>query len=236
MAVPDKDELRRRYLDEGQTVSEIARNFGVSERTVARAMDAHAIARRPHGRKRPAIPAEDVLRQYVDEGRTISELAEAIGVGYGTVRRALVRLQVARRSTVRRRDAPLPTDFELAQRRYLVRRIGGPQTARILKVPKQRLYAQLHIKARSRGQRRRFADDTVWERFAAEVASGASAGDAVRVLAEQYACSARTIWRSLERMHLRQSYASLKPAAPPAAPDIAARDQALAEAPVSGYQ
>ena len=45
----DEAELRRLYVDEGQSVSEIAQRFGCSVSTVTATMDRVGIARRPRG-------------------------------------------------------------------------------------------------------------------------------------------------------------------------------------------
>ena len=87
-AALDADELRRRYVELGQSGPRIAADLGVGHEAVYRRMEALGIPRR----RRPFSPDPEWLRRrYVDDGATVDEIAAEVGYGAETVRRALVR-------------------------------------------------------------------------------------------------------------------------------------------------
>ena len=87
-------------VDRGSTVSEIARRAGVQRKTVRTAMQRHGIEN-PHADRgrRPALldDADWLRRAYVDEQRSMPDIADEVGAAPVTVGRALRRHGIERR-------------------------------------------------------------------------------------------------------------------------------------------
>jgi DNA-binding CsgD family transcriptional regulator len=104
-ALSDPDWLRARYVTQGRTSDEIAGEVGCSATTVKAALRAHGIPTRLGGRvpgTRRTAPGADRLddrdwlrAQYVDEGKSCQQIAEALGCSAMTVHRALCRHGIA---------------------------------------------------------------------------------------------------------------------------------------------
>lgn len=76
----DADFLRRRYVEAGQSASDIAEDCGVSESTVSRWLDRHGIEREPNYQDRAWL-----AEQYVDCGRRQQDIADDCGVTKSTI-------------------------------------------------------------------------------------------------------------------------------------------------------
>jgi transcriptional regulator with XRE-family HTH domain len=76
----DASFLRRRYVIEGQSASEIADDCGVTSSTVSRWLDRHDIRRDPRYRDR-----EWLYDQYVEQGRRQQDIADDCGVTKSTI-------------------------------------------------------------------------------------------------------------------------------------------------------
>src|SRR5450759_5110892 len=132
----DVEQLRRWRLDDGLTFAEIATRAGRSTTTVAEALRRAGVtgpARRPEA---PALDPAVLRRFYVDERRTLGQVAAALGASDRRVRAAIVAAGIPLRPARRRADrAALPTltaeqlgDLYLRQRlttREIAARYGG---------------------------------------------------------------------------------------------------------------
>jgi predicted transcriptional regulator len=87
----DRDLLERRYVLEGRSITAIARELGVSATTVTKRLDAFGISRRPAPRSAEMIDRAHLVREYVERGRTMAEIAGDLGVSASTVRKHLDR-------------------------------------------------------------------------------------------------------------------------------------------------
>ena len=87
-------------VDQGSTVSEIARRAGVQRKTVRTAMQRHGIEN-PHADRgrRPALldDADWLRRAYIDDQRSMPDIADEVGAAPVTVGRALRRHGIERR-------------------------------------------------------------------------------------------------------------------------------------------
>lgn len=100
------DELTRLYVTERRSDAEIAERFGVAPFAVRRRLRASRIRRPPgsHPGDRPPPPRAELEHLYVDEHRTMAEIATIYGVGHATVRRWFDHHGIARRAAGRDTD------------------------------------------------------------------------------------------------------------------------------------
>jgi transposase len=110
---PSKEQLRTWYIDENKTTIEIAKELGVSHPTVGDWMNDYDIevrssseSRLPYGFKKPS--KEKLRTWYIDEHKTITEIAEDIGVGTTTVGRWMKSYSIEIRNAS---EACLPQGF-----------------------------------------------------------------------------------------------------------------------------
>jgi hypothetical protein len=99
MRLDDPQWLRRRYVDEGASIGQMARECGVSWNPVRTALVRAGIEIRPNSRwVHPLLADEAWLRRsYIDRGRTISAIAEELRVDDRRVVRALDAAGIQRR-------------------------------------------------------------------------------------------------------------------------------------------
>lgn len=76
----DASFLRRRYIDAGQSASEIAEDCGVTSSTVSRWLDRHDIRREPRYKDRDWLH-----EQYIEAGRRQQDIADDCGVSKSTI-------------------------------------------------------------------------------------------------------------------------------------------------------
>src|SRR5437868_2303111 len=99
--------LRKLYLDEQHTIMEITQVTGLAQSTIYRTLMHYRIPRRSPGYRRPRTSFrtsidgldEVTLRQaYLEEGRSIQEIATALQCSTVSVRSALIRWAIPRRN------------------------------------------------------------------------------------------------------------------------------------------
>jgi len=76
----DADFLRRRYVDDRQSATDIAEACGVTSSTVSRWLDRHGICREPRYQD-----AAWLSEQYVERGRYLRDIAQECGVTKSTI-------------------------------------------------------------------------------------------------------------------------------------------------------
>ena len=95
LAAPPDVELRRLYEDEGRSVSDIAHRLRVSETTARRwvaeagiALRRSPLKNRRRGQSEPLVPpgVEMLTRLYVEEGRSLADVAAYLGASVHLVR------------------------------------------------------------------------------------------------------------------------------------------------------
>jgi transposase len=111
----DIDRLRRLYVDQRLTISQIAASLGVAPQTVHNRLVAAKIPRRPSpSTPRTDITDDQIRRLYINQGWSAPEIASHFGCGTSTVYARLERLGVARRPARPRSDAR-PSDEDLRE-------------------------------------------------------------------------------------------------------------------------
>jgi hypothetical protein len=200
MARLDEVTLRRMYLDEGQTIQQIARVLHMRKQSICDALTRWAIPRRQRGPRntvmlKPLLDEATLRRLYLDEDQTIREIARTLRVSPSAVRDALVHWGIPRRRPGPRRDLrPLPESTRLVLRSLVaVRGIRG--AARTLKIAPEVVHAMLGSRPLPRGAKPRVDDPAVRAAY--------EAGTAVAAIARQWQCSERTVRRSLQRTCVR---------------------------------
>lgn len=103
--------LQSRYVEQGQSIAEIASELRVSEEGVRQALRRNGIDLRSKRAVRVVLDPELLRARYLDDRRTLHEIAEELGVSTETVRREAHRLGI----DVRRPTAP-PTLTEAVLR------------------------------------------------------------------------------------------------------------------------
>jgi transposase-like protein len=107
-STPTEAELRRLYLEQNQTVHQIAAAHGCSEMLVARLMEHYGISRRPRGHFRPKLSdatVADILNRY-RAGGTVPRIADELDL-----HRSVVRQQVEDAGITRPRRPVSETDM-----------------------------------------------------------------------------------------------------------------------------
>ena len=103
----DRDWLEARYLDDGLSLTRLARLLGCGRKTLSSALVRHGIPRRPPGSRPlidPRLADADWLRAHYEEaGWSLARIAEELGCSRSTVHAALRRQGIPRR---RRGPAP----------------------------------------------------------------------------------------------------------------------------------
>ncbi|MEW6477431.1 MAG: hypothetical protein AB1679_34700 [Actinomycetota bacterium] len=130
------DRLRDLYVERGLSVLEVARRLGRSRDWVIARLDRYGLPRRGWQKKpRPALPAARLRRLWVDERRSVPEVAEHFGVPADWVRAELARHAIRRPRRPPRGLTPLTATVleDLYVRRGLTAaqiagRVGGSPT------------------------------------------------------------------------------------------------------------
>jgi hypothetical protein len=79
------EELRRRYIDEGQTLEAIAAQIGYSAATVSAMLRRYGIPARDTRYRRVEISRELLVQLYSDEHLPIREIIIRLGASAGTI-------------------------------------------------------------------------------------------------------------------------------------------------------
>jgi transposase len=95
---PTAAELRRRYVADGVTIPQLAARYGVGRSTVRQWLENSGIPRRPPGRPSQQAPSrEELVRLYVAEGLSTTQIGQRYGVSQQTALRWLRAADVALR-------------------------------------------------------------------------------------------------------------------------------------------
>jgi transposase len=95
---PPAAELRRRYLADGLTIAQLAARYGVGTSTVRGWLEHAGIPRRLPGRPSQQAPSrEELVRLYVAEGLSTTQIGQRYGVSQPTALRWLRAADIALR-------------------------------------------------------------------------------------------------------------------------------------------
>ncbi len=110
-----REVLERLYVREGLSLKQVAERLGppISKRMVQRALERFGIPMRPArppAFKQEALSRELLERLYVDEGRSLPEVADIVGVSQTTLKKRMNALGIPRRASSWRSvgDRPAP--------------------------------------------------------------------------------------------------------------------------------
>jgi DNA-directed RNA polymerase specialized sigma24 family protein len=190
---PDTARLRRLYVDEQMTISQVAASLGVAPQTVHNRLVAAEIPRRPSpSTPRTDITDDEIRRLYVDQQWSAPEIAAHLGCGTSTVYARLDGMGVARRPARPRRNAR-PGDHELRQL-CATERLSLRQIAERFGVSAQ----AVHGWVTAAGIDRRLPGGTAPPIDTDELVERYLLGASGPELALDFGCSPATIYRRLE--------------------------------------
>jgi TyrR family helix-turn-helix protein len=84
-AMIDQEELRRRYVEERQTIVVIAAQIGCSAATISNLLRRYGIPTRSGRFSRRDVPRALLVQLYSVERLPIRQIAERLGVSHGTI-------------------------------------------------------------------------------------------------------------------------------------------------------
>lgn len=91
--------LKQKYIDESLSMSQIGKLIGVTKHPVYRALKKHGIQARLHSSKYPHLNDKEWLRhQYLDNQKSVKQIAKEINATVGTVHSALTHMGIKTRS------------------------------------------------------------------------------------------------------------------------------------------
>ena len=125
------EQLRRWRVEEGLTIAEVAARAARPAATVAEQLRKAGVLTAPRRRQAPALDAELVRRLYVDQRRTLMQIARQLCCSDTRMRAALLDAGVELRPPRRRRDRPAWPPLSEAELRelYLERGLTAAQIA-----------------------------------------------------------------------------------------------------------
>lgn len=191
----DTDRLRRLYVEEQMTISQVAASLGVAPQTVHNRLVAAQIPRRPS----PSTPRSDVTddtirRLYIDLNWSVADIAAHLGCATSTVYGRLDRMGVARRAARPRQD-PLPDDHEL-KRLYEVEGLSLRLIAERYAVSAQAVRGWTTEAGINRRPPGGVAPEIDFDELVEQYVGGRSG----LALAHDHGCSPATIYRRLEQL------------------------------------
>lgn len=140
---PRVESLRQLYATEGLTVAEVAQRLGQSEGRVTAALAAAGIARRRPGWTDGIPPAPIIAEQltelYVENGRTVREVAAILNTTTTRVNAALRRHGIPRRPEPQKLPPPLELDKTTLTELYVSRRLDDDAIGLTYGVPAYRV-------------------------------------------------------------------------------------------------
>ena len=136
--------LRKLYVDEQRTLSQVARHLGCSDDRARAGLLAAGVALRPprHPRGRPPPPAlhkEQLRELYVGRGLSAAEIAAQVGGGTSRVTAALNRYGIPLRPASRRRVPRLDVDAATLTDLYVSLRLDDTEIGARFGVPAWRV-------------------------------------------------------------------------------------------------
>lgn len=141
--VLDRETLTRLYVIEQKSQRQVADEVGCSESAVSLAMKKWDIPKRP--RRQPRHPKLDdaawLRRVYVEQGRTISQISELLGVSEQSVSDALRRHDIDRRNHVKAQTHPVLDERDALAAMYAT--MTQLRIAQVLGVAEKRVRAAL---------------------------------------------------------------------------------------------
>jgi transposase len=189
----DTERLRRLYVDEQMTISQIAASLAVAPQTVHNRLVAAKIPRRPS----PSTPRNDITentirRLYIDQRCSAAEIASHLGCGTTTVYTRLDRMGVTRRPARPRQDNH-PGDDELLQL-YTTECLSLRQIANRYQVSAQAVHRWITAAGINRRPPGATAPPIDIDELIEQYLAGRTGPD----LARHFDCSPTTIYRRLE--------------------------------------
>jgi transposase-like protein len=140
---PKEESLRQLYVTEGLTVAEVAHRLGQSHGRVTAALHAAGIARRrpgwTDGTPPAPITAEQLTELYVENGKTVREVAAILNTTTTRVNAALRRHGIPRRPEPQKLPPPLELDKTTLTELYVSRRLGDDAIGLTYGVPAYRV-------------------------------------------------------------------------------------------------
>ena len=140
---PPVETLRRLYVTEGLTVTEVAERLDLPQRRVTAALQAAGIPRRRPGWTDGAPPSPITAQQlgdlYVEHGNTVREVAAVLGTTTTRVNAALRRHGIARRPEPAPPPPPLALDAATLTDLYVTRRLDDTTIGTQYSVPSWRV-------------------------------------------------------------------------------------------------
>lgn len=95
----DKNWLKKKYIDEGMSMSQIGDLLGCTKHPIYRALKKHGLQARAHTSKYPLLNDKEWLRnEYLVEMKSIKQIAEEIGAPHGVVHSALTHMGIKTRN------------------------------------------------------------------------------------------------------------------------------------------
>ena len=179
----------------GLSLRRCASRFGRSIPAIRAILGRYGIARRPPGRPRLIVPAEQLIAAYLDQGLSVGECVERFGISREIVRRTLDSGGVARDR--RRRRQRIRIDEQALITAYRDRQLTIAQCAEEFATSPstvRRILRRNDIPARPPGRRslRRLPEQSIVSAYRDERLS-------VRQCAARFRASTRTIVRVLEQ-------------------------------------
>lgn len=94
----DKDWLKKKYVDDGMSMSQIGDLLGCTKHPVYRALKKHGLQARAHTSKYPLLNDKEWLRnEYLVEMKSIKQIAEEINAPHGVVHSSLTHMGIKTR-------------------------------------------------------------------------------------------------------------------------------------------
>lgn len=140
---PKVASLRQLYVNEGLSVGEVAHRLGLSRGRVTAALDAAGISRRrpgwTEGTPPAPITAEQLTELYVEDGKTVREVAAVLDTTTTRVNAALRRQGIPRQPEPQKPPPPLALDKTTLTDLYVTRRLDDEAIGTRYEVPAWRV-------------------------------------------------------------------------------------------------